>query len=216
MYGYIYETTNLINGKKYIGKKVSNIFVNSYYGSGILLKKAIRKYGKNNFKVVLLDEAYNNIELNEKEKFYINKYNATKSDLYYNIAEGGEGGNLIMGYTDEQYNSFREKVSINTKLAMKNYSFSNEQRFKMGSPNRNKNISTTVRNKISKSLKGRPSKLKGIPLSDEHKRNISKSSFGKPPTIKGRKAINNGIINKYVPVNELDLYLNQGWTLGLK
>ena len=34
MYGYIYETTNLINGKKYIGKKASTKFLEDYYGSG--------------------------------------------------------------------------------------------------------------------------------------------------------------------------------------
>ena len=30
MYGYVYETINLINGKKYIGKHVSNSFDSNY------------------------------------------------------------------------------------------------------------------------------------------------------------------------------------------
>lgn len=34
MYGYIYLTTNLINGKKYIGKHKSLTFDDSYFGSG--------------------------------------------------------------------------------------------------------------------------------------------------------------------------------------
>lgn len=33
MYGYIYETTNNVNGKKYIGKRVSNIYDKYYLGS---------------------------------------------------------------------------------------------------------------------------------------------------------------------------------------
>ena len=45
MYGYIYETTNLINGKKYIGKRVSKTFDKYYKGSGKLLRKAFTKYG---------------------------------------------------------------------------------------------------------------------------------------------------------------------------
>ena len=45
---YIYLTTNLINGKKYIGKHYGEIN-DSYLGSGILIKKAIKKYGSNNF-----------------------------------------------------------------------------------------------------------------------------------------------------------------------
>ena len=46
--------------------------------------------------------------------------------------------------------------------------------------------------------------------------NISRSSFGKAPTTKGKKAINNGVINKFVDKDILKIYLNQGWVLGLK
>ena len=37
MYGYIYEITNLVNGKKYIGQHKSNQFDEDYHGSGKLL-----------------------------------------------------------------------------------------------------------------------------------------------------------------------------------
>ena len=69
MYGYIYRTNNLINGKMYIGKKVSTKFLaEKYLGSGKLLKKAVNKYGKENFKVELLAEAKNKDELIALEK----------------------------------------------------------------------------------------------------------------------------------------------------
>ena len=43
----IYKTTNLINGKIYIGKDSNN---NEHYiGSGVKLLKAIKKYGRSNF-----------------------------------------------------------------------------------------------------------------------------------------------------------------------
>ena len=43
MFGYIYKTTNLINGKIYIGQHKSEVFDNSYYGSGKLIGRAITK-----------------------------------------------------------------------------------------------------------------------------------------------------------------------------
>ena len=88
--GYIYKTTNLINHRIYIGKKHKSEFDPTYYGSGIILQEAVKKYGKSNFLVELLSWANTNEELNQLEKKYISKF---KSDFdLYNIAEGGDGG----------------------------------------------------------------------------------------------------------------------------
>ena len=48
-YGFIYITTNMINGKKYIGQKMFRERWKKYIGSGKLLKRAVNKYGKENF-----------------------------------------------------------------------------------------------------------------------------------------------------------------------
>ena len=95
MFGYIYETTNLINGKKYIGKKTSKTFLaEEYLGSGIILKKAIEKYGKENFKVRTLEEINTNQkDLCDREIYWIDYYNAINSEEYYNIGAGGLGWN---------------------------------------------------------------------------------------------------------------------------
>lgn len=93
MFGYIYETINLINGKKYIGQKKSNMFLgNKYLGSGTRLHLAIKKYGEENFTVKLIEECNSEQELNEREIYWIEFYNATTSENYYNISIGGDGG----------------------------------------------------------------------------------------------------------------------------
>ncbi len=85
----IYITTNLINGKKYIGKSIN--CKNSYLGSGKIFKQALKKYGKQNFKKEILEECLNEEELNKQEIYWINKYNANNDENFYNITEGGEG-----------------------------------------------------------------------------------------------------------------------------
>ena len=66
MYGYIYKTTNNINGKIYIGQHKSNIFDSNYKGSGVRLADAIKKYGKDNFSVELLVECQSKQEMDEQ------------------------------------------------------------------------------------------------------------------------------------------------------
>ena len=93
MFGYIYETTNLINGKKYIGKHKSSKFDKNYLGSGVALSRAIDKYGKENFSVKIIEKIDNSKNykfLSEREMYYIEKYNAVKNKNYYNRSYGGE------------------------------------------------------------------------------------------------------------------------------
>lgn len=93
----IYITTNLINGKKYIGKDERNS--PTYLGSGKLLRSAISFYGKKNFIKEILCYGKDKTDLNDLEEYYINYYNAQKSDLFYNLAPGGTGGKVLEDYS---------------------------------------------------------------------------------------------------------------------
>lgn len=89
IYGYIYIITNLINGKQYVGQTVETIkirFNNHCAGKNSVISKAIRKYGKKNFKVQELAIAYNQKQLDLSEGFYIKSFN-TLSPNGYNIKE---------------------------------------------------------------------------------------------------------------------------------
>lgn len=53
---YVYITTNLINGMRYIGMHYGELN-DDYLGSGNLIQLAIQKYGKENFKKDILEIA---------------------------------------------------------------------------------------------------------------------------------------------------------------
>lgn len=112
MYGYIYKTTNIINGKIYIGQKKSNVFLgNKYLGSGKYLQCAIKHYGADNFIVEMLDYSASKEGLDELEKLYIQKFNSTNPNIGYNIALGAVGGDTYSNLSDA------DKVARNLKYS---------------------------------------------------------------------------------------------------
>lgn len=108
-YGFIYITTNLINGKKYIGQKKG--YSESYLGSGKILKSAIKKYGRENFKRQIIDYASTKEELNFKEDYYIHKYNAHRSNNFYNISSSYTP-NVWEDKTEEEKQALIETIRI--------------------------------------------------------------------------------------------------------
>lgn len=112
MYGFVYITTNNVNGKKYIGQKKYGVNGwETYLGSGVALNNAIKKYGKENFTREIIDEANSSEELNKKEIYWIKYYNAIKSNVFYNIASGGDGGNTTLGYSTKEKQELSQKRS---------------------------------------------------------------------------------------------------------
>ena len=80
----------------YIGqhKIYPNEAFRRYMGKGIAIRKAIKKYGKDNFDKEIIeyiedDEKHNYVS--EREKFWIKEFNSM-SPNGYNISPGGEGG----------------------------------------------------------------------------------------------------------------------------
>lgn len=108
---YVYMTINLINGKKYIGMHYG-FPDDDYLGSGKLLIRAINKYGKENFIKQILEFSENEEKNAENEKKYIKIFNACESNDFYNIHEGGNGGNTTKGYTEEQKMQLKLKLSL--------------------------------------------------------------------------------------------------------
>ena len=87
MYYTVYKTTNKINGKYYIGAHQTEDIEDNYIGSGVALKAAIEKYGKNNFTKEILY-----IVDSREEMYRLEKELVVIGENTYNLMPGGEGG----------------------------------------------------------------------------------------------------------------------------
>ena len=109
---YVYEITNLVNGKKYIGKRSCRCDIedDKYMGSGHYIKRAIKKYGKENFKKEIIKICESEKEAFEYEEMYIRQVKAYDDCNYYNIALGGCGFSseqIKEMWEDEAYRKMR-------------------------------------------------------------------------------------------------------------
>lgn len=84
---------NKINNKKYIGQSINIQRRKSehfYKFCNMSISKAIRKYGKDNFDFIILEEC-DEYKLDELEVKYIKQYDTTDKTKGYNIDNGGNG-----------------------------------------------------------------------------------------------------------------------------
>lgn len=139
----IYKTTNLINGKFYIGKHQAHDINDSYYGSGKGIKAAIKKYGKKNFKKEVLFVFDNEEDMNFKEIELITEEFVSRKDTY-NAGIGGEGGPHFKGKTHS-----KEVRKILSDKGKQRKPISEETREKIREGNRKRTISDETKRKIS-------------------------------------------------------------------
>lgn len=93
----IYQITNLVNGKIYIGRHITNNINDGYMGSGNEIKKAIKEFGKVNFKKEILFDFKTIQEMIDKELELLTE-EFVQSDSTYNIFDN-TGGRGMMGKT---------------------------------------------------------------------------------------------------------------------
>lgn len=128
--GVIYQIINIQNNKSYIGKTTNNDyyeyiekhFKNAFKegdlkknNKGKYLYNSIRKYGRENFKVIILgvlvsyNKKYLNYKLNEAEKESIWLFRTfgsngiNKDNIYgYNLTKGGDGGDTLSNHPNKK------------------------------------------------------------------------------------------------------------------
>lgn len=230
MYGYIYKTTNLVNGKIYIGQKKSNKFLeNKYLGSGKRLKQAIIKYGVDNFSVEVLEEIDDESLMDEREIYWISFYNSTNGTIGYNISAGGNVNRTMIGENNPRYGvRLTQEQKIKHREALK-------KRNLFGDNNPSKKPEN--RKKISEALKGHSvseEEKQKLRYYNTHKIYITNGEINKTilpeylseweekgfyiGRVKHKKPktiwINNGEIQKLIFLSELEDYKEKGFSRG--
>lgn len=113
IYYIIYQVCNTINGKIYIGAHATNNLNDGYMGSGTVIKKAIKKYGKDVFLNEVLYCFDNEVDMYAKEATLVTE-NFCNQKTNYNMKSGGIGS---------------IKHSIETKIKMsENHPYKNKKR----------------------------------------------------------------------------------------
>jgi group I intron endonuclease len=132
MHFIIYRITNIITGTFYIGVHKTKNINDTYLGSGTLIRKAIREYGKENFTKEILEELQSEEEMLKREEEIVTKEFIQNNDVY-NIMVGG-------GYGSREKNG----------LTFINKKHSKESRKKIQEKRKGKKLSEQVKLKMSK------------------------------------------------------------------
>lgn len=171
IFGIIYKTTCILNGKVYIGQTI-NWRDKQYLGSGVALSKAIKKYGKENFKRKILKICFNQKQLDAWEFIFIKKYNSINTKIGYNILTGT--ANNFGSINPSKIPEVKEKIKLK-----KRGKFSKENCYWYG-----KKLSDETKHKLSEKAKKRLSNpinngMYGKKHSEETKAKIAEKSKGR-------------------------------------
>lgn len=204
MYGYIYMTTNLVNGMRYIGKHKAESFTPSYKGSGKVLRRAMRVHGKENFSVELLEECDTLDSLNDREIYWITKYDAWKSRDFYNTHPGGDGGDISLYLTEEEMSKIRKDHS---EYIISRLQEDEEFHKKFAGAKHGHRCYQTTKDKI-----GEAQKRYWDNVSNEvkHER-LSRSAKTR---CTGRVWVTNDLQDKFVNPKDVEVLLSAGYRLG--
>jgi group I intron endonuclease len=214
VFGYIYLTTNLLSGKRYIGRKKSSEFLgNAYLGSGNHLRRAVNKFGKENFSVSMIEAVYSEEDLYSREEYWIRFYNAVEDPGFYNHSPGGKYDGFLCG---DKNIAKRSDVKILMSENHADFSGPNHPMYGKHGGTFNK---VCVNNGTSKKYINEDEiesyvengyAVGQLPLSEECKRKISESSKG----ISKGTFVNNGIEQHIVNEDNIDKYLSSGYSIG--
>ena len=184
-FGFIYITTNIINGMKYLGKRKLSRGWKNYLGSGVYFKHALKHYGKENFYRDIVCICHTSEELCQVEKELGEFLNIRKDPNWYNLIDGGLGK---AGYKSSE--ETKRKISrsrIGKYYGKDNPNYGNHKLAGENNPFYGKHHDEKTRKLLSDLRTGKPSPNKGKPMSEEQKIKLSQSRKDKKAVIQFSK-----------------------------
>jgi hypothetical protein len=206
---FLYKTTNLKTKKFYIGVHSTNNLQDGYLGSGKRLRYSIRKYGRQNFKLEMLEIFTSRDDLLNKEKYLIND-DLLSNKMCLNLQYGGQGG----GFINEKH---RKKFFKIAAKDAKRRSLLGQQKFRELLKNnewRNNHIKNQKEG-YKKYFETHHGNWLGRHHKDESKKIIGQKNSvhqqGSNNSQYGTCWITNNIANKKIKKTDI---IPEGWTLG--
>lgn len=127
-HNFVYKTINQVNGKEYIGVHCTNDIDDGYLGSGKILKKAIEKYGVDNFKREIIENFDTREEAFDLEYKLVDKEYTLRDDTY-NLVLGGNINPISYGKNNPFYGrSHSEDTKTKISKANKNRKWTEKER----------------------------------------------------------------------------------------
>lgn len=165
----IYKITNNLNGKIYIGKHITDNLDDGYMGSGTAIRRAVKKYGIENFTKEILFDVYGEDMMNFLEEAIVDEAFVARKDTY-NMTLGGRGRTHV-----EHSEETRRKLSE----ANKGKHHSEESKKKMSEAKKGFRHSEETKKKMSNAQSGHPGYTKGKHHTEESRRKISEANKGR-------------------------------------
>jgi hypothetical protein len=200
---YLYKIANTKNGKYYIGMHSTDNIEDGYLGSGRLIRNSIRSHGKDAHTKEILEYFDDRESLRKKEIDTVND-DLLSDPMCMNLMIGGDGGYISVENQRARSigggKAFAKMLKCNPEALEKLRQQSRLNINNANYPGRDYNT------------------FEGKSHTEEAKRSIGiKNSInqkGEKNSQFGTRWINNGNVNKKIKSEDLDNYLNNGWSTG--
>ena len=212
MFYYLYEIRNLINDNIYVGVHKTTDMDDGYMGSGKILKRAIHKYGSENFQKTILEMFDDQEQMFQREEEIVNDEFLLREDTY-NLRRGGSGGFDYINKNGLANHSPEHMLAMSEK---RKQLYPNGVMF--GKPNHNTKPSRDEIKRLypKSAFYGRQhtdiSKQKISTVAKKNQSGSKNSQFGS----KWAWVVNDQRDLKKIPLDQLEEYLSNGYQRGTK